>query len=260
MAEKQNTLFVGSLAKGLKLLRAFDETTTEMSLGELAARTGLDRSATQRLANTLHLEGMLEKDPVTRRFRPSHAWLQMAYAYFWSDPLVGLAMPRIIELSRRLGVTVNLAELSGDHIIYVIRIPVLSSQFSATLVGRRLPALSTSAGRAMLSTLPEKERDRLIDSWPIRKFTPRTTLDRDLIRAEIAEAVEKGHATTRDQMILNEVGIAAPITGPDGTAFASVHCSVSSHHWSPEQIASDLVPYLVETAKAIAPQSRGGSR
>ena len=49
MKTKQNTLYVGSLAKGLRLLRAFDEGHTELSLAELAQRTGLDKSATQRL-------------------------------------------------------------------------------------------------------------------------------------------------------------------------------------------------------------------
>ena len=58
MEKKQNTLYVGSLAKGLRLLRAFDESHTELSLVELAGRSGLDKSAVQRLANTLHIEGM----------------------------------------------------------------------------------------------------------------------------------------------------------------------------------------------------------
>lgn len=103
LTPRQDTLFVASLAKGLKLLRAFDESHTDMALTELAARAGLDRSATQRLANTLHQEGFLEKDPLTRRFRPSHAWLELAYAYFWSDPLTALASPKLIELSNQVG-------------------------------------------------------------------------------------------------------------------------------------------------------------
>ncbi|MCH5378123.1 MAG: helix-turn-helix domain-containing protein, partial [Planctomycetes bacterium] len=107
MTGKQNTLYVASVAKGLRLLRAFDETHCELSLPELAARTGLDKSAVQRLANTLHVEGMLDKDPVTRRFRPSHAWLQLAYAYCWSDALVAKAMPKLIDLSQQLGETIN---------------------------------------------------------------------------------------------------------------------------------------------------------
>lgn len=259
MVEKQNTLYVGSLAKGLRLLRAFDETATELSLGDLAQRTGLDKSAVQRLANTLYIEGMLDKDPATKRFRPSHAWIEMAYAYFWSDPLVRLAMPKLIELSHRLGATVNLAELSGDHILYISRVPGKSSQFSSTIIGRRLPALCTAAGRVILSTRPASVRNALIDSWPVHQFTPQTTLDRDAIRHSIDEAELRGYAQTQDQMILNQTGIAAPIKGTDGVAFAAVQCSVSSHLWSKERIKEEIQPYITEAASAIAPQTRNPS-
>ncbi|SHL04446.1 transcriptional regulator, IclR family [Roseovarius marisflavi] len=261
MKTKQNTLYVGSLAKGLRLLRAFDESHSELSLSELAARTGLDKSATQRLANTLHIEGMLDKDPGTRRFRPSHAWLEMAYAYYWSDPLVGQAMPKLINLSQDLGETVNLAEMSGDHIIYVSRLPCKRTYFAATVIGRRLPALSTSAGRAMLATVPEDERRAAVETWPIKPFTPNTTLDRDAIRASVEAAVHDGYAISKGQMILNEMAVATPIIGPEGRAFAAVQCSVSGHTWDRERIVAEILPRLQDAANSISPsfQSQRGA-
>ena len=257
MTTKQNTLYVGSLAKGLRLLRAFDESHTELTLSDLAQRSGLDKSATQRLANTLHIEGMLDKDPVTRRFRPSHAWLQMAYAYYWSDPLVGQTIPKLISLSQEIGETINLAELSGDHIIYVSRLPCKRTYFAATIIGRRLPALSTSGGRAMLATFPEDERRHAIETWPITPFTPSTTLDRAKIATSIAEAARDGFAISTGQMILNEIGVASPIIGHDGRAFAAVQCSVSAHTWTRERIVTDILPKLQDTANAISPAFRG---
>ncbi|MFP5510243.1 MAG: IclR family transcriptional regulator [Alphaproteobacteria bacterium] len=256
MEKKQNTLFVGSLAKGLRLLRAFDETHTELSLGDLAQRTGLDKSAVQRLANTLHIEGMLDKNPITRRFRPSHAWLELAYAYYWSDQLVGQAIPKLIDLSQDLGETVNLAELSGDHIIYVSRLPCKRTYFAATVIGRRLPALSTSGGRAMIATFPPEEREHAIRTWPLKVFTPQTTLDRDSIRDSINTAVRKGFAISSGQMILSEIGVACPITGPSGRAFAAVQCSVSAHLWTPERVEAEILPRLQDTANAISPSSQ----
>jgi IclR family pca regulon transcriptional regulator len=256
LEKKQNTLFVGSLAKGLRLLRAFDETHTELSLGDLAQRTGLDKSAVQRLANTLHIEGMLDKDPITRRFRPSHAWLELAYAYYWSDQLVGQAIPKLIDLSQDLGETVNLAELSGDHIIYVSRLPCKRTYFAATVIGRRLPALSTSGGRAMIATFPPEEREHAIRTWPLKVFTPQTTLDRDSIRDSINTAVRKGFAISSGQMILSEIGVACPITGPSGRAFAAVQCSVSAHLWTPERVEAEILPRLQDTANAISPSSQ----
>ena len=90
---KQNSLHVGTLAKGLRLLRAFDEAHVSLTLTELVERTGLEKSAVQRMAHTLHVEGMLDRDPDTRRYRPSHAWLELAYVYYWSDPLISRALP-----------------------------------------------------------------------------------------------------------------------------------------------------------------------
>lgn len=256
MTTRQDTLYVGSLAKGLRLLRAFDEGHSDLSLAELAQRTGLDKSGTQRLANTLHVEGMLDKDPITRRFRPSHAWLQMAYAYYWSDPLIGQAMPKLIGLSQDLGETVNLAELSDEYIIYVSRLPCKRTYFAATIIGRRLPALSTSAGRAMLATLPEDELRHAIETWPITPFTPSTTLDRAEIADSVAQARLDGFAISTGQMILNEIGIASPITGNDGRAHAAVQCSVSAHTWTRERIVAEIVPRLQDTANAISPSFR----
>ncbi|PLS21617.1 IclR family transcriptional regulator [Amylibacter cionae] len=253
---KQNTLFVASLAKGLSIMKAFDENHTEMSLPELAERTGLEKSAVQRLANTLHLEGMLEKDPNTRRFRPSHAFLNLAYSYLWSDPLIPVAMPKLIDLSQELGETINLAEMSGDHIIYVSRLPCKRTYFAATVIGRRLPVLSTSSGRAMLGTHPDDVREQAVAEWSLRRFTPSTTLD----RGEIAQSVEKAHvdgfAISRNQMILNEIGVAAPICGPSGKAYAAIQCSVSSFQWSEDEIQKRIVPLLLDTANAMGPALR----
>lgn len=256
---KNNTLFVGALAKGLKLLRAFDESHTDLSLSDLVTRTGLDKSAVQRLANTLHLEGFLVKDAETRRFRPSHTWLELAYAYFWSDPLVSLAMPKLIELSQQLGETVNLAELSEDHIIYVARVPCKRTAFAATIPGRRLPALSTAAGRAILSTYAPDVLDEAIASWPLTGHTSRSITDRNEVARLIEQAREDGYTISRFQLLPNEIAIAAPIIAPGGRAAAAVQCSVSSHSWDEEAIRRDILPALQDTANSISPWTRRGS-
>lgn len=255
-AQKQNTLFVSSLAKGLRVLEAFDEEHHALSLSELSRRTGFDKSATQRLANTLFETGYLVKDAATKRFRPSHKFLEMAYAYSWSDPLVQLSMPKLIELSGRLGETVNMAELSGSDIVYVIRIPCQRTGFGATLVGRRLPALSTSSGRAMLAALPPAERKICVKNWPIRRATAQTTLDRAVIAHFIDEAAEKGYAIAQGEFMMNEIGVAAPVIGADGRPVATVQCSVSAYHWTPRKVEREIVPFLVDTASGITPSLR----
>lgn len=253
---KQNTLFVATLAKGLQILRAFDENNTELSLVDMARITGLEKSAVQRLAATLHGEGMLDKDPVSRRYRPSHAWLRLAYAYYWSDPLIAQAMPKLIDLSQRLGETINLAQLSGQNVIYAARLPCTRTTFAASIPGRTVPALCSSAGQAILATVPMAERNAAIRDWPLRAYTPQTTMDRDVIARQIAAAADSGYAITQGQIIQSEIGIACPIRNADGRAWAALHCSVSAHQWDKAGIQTDILPWLLDAANTISPPAR----
>ncbi|NIZ11922.1 IclR family transcriptional regulator [Phaeobacter sp. HF9A] len=251
MEKKQNPLFVGTLAKGLRVLRAFDESHVSLSLAELVKLTGLEKSAVQRLAHTLHQEGMLERDPGTRRYRPSHAWLELAYAYYWSDPLISRALPKLVEFSRVHGETVNLAQISGDHIIYALRLPNQRTQFAASIIGRRVAALGTAAGRVMLATWSAQEVAHALESWPLHAMTPKTITDRAVIAQEIAQAAQDGYSLTQGQMILNEISLAVPITGIDGRAHAALQVAVSSHSFDPERVRQELLPALLDTASGI---------
>lgn len=81
-------------------------------------------------------------------------------------------------------------------------------------------------------------------------------MDRAVIAQQIDRAVTRGYAQTHDQMILNEVGISCAIRGPDGRAWAAVHCSVSAHHWDDARIRANILPWLQDTANAISPHIR----
>lgn len=249
--EKQDTLFVASLEKGLRVMGAFDANHPELGLTEIAAIVGLDKSAAQRLTNTLHKTGYLTKDAETRRFRPSLKFLELAYAYSCSDPLAQLAIPKLIELGRTLGERVNAARLDGTDIVYVIRIPTQFTSFPAMVVGRRLPALTTSSGRVLIAHFSPDKRREAIETWPIGSFTAKTTQDRAAIAEEIEAAVAQGYAIAANQHIHNEIGIAAPLFTLAGEPVATVQCSVSSLKWSLARVHAEIAPSLIEVANSI---------
>lgn len=249
----QDTLFVGSLDKGMRVLSAFDHNHPSLGLTELAERTGLEKSAAQRLSNTLHKIGYLDKDPETRRFRPSLKYLELANAYWWADPLVQLAMPKLIELGQHVQERVNLARLDGGEIVYVIRIPTQLTRFEAMIAGRRLPALTTSSGRCMIARLPAAERRKAVKTWPLVAMTSKTTMDRAKIAASVEEAVAAGYSVTVSENMLNETALAAPILDHDSRPIAAVQCSVSSLKWSVDKVRREIAPRLIEVANSFNP-------
>src|ERR1700712_4190500 len=58
----KNQYRIESLAKGLQVLRLFDETTTSLKLREVVERTGLPMPTAFRIVATLEEEGFLDRD------------------------------------------------------------------------------------------------------------------------------------------------------------------------------------------------------
>ncbi len=250
---RQDTLYVASLEKGLRILEVFSEDKLELGLSEIARETGLDKSAAQRFVNTLHQLGYLNKNAETRRYQPSLKYLDMAYAYLWSDNLVQLAMPRLIELSRQIQQTINMARPIEQEIMYVVRIPGYRTSYGASVIGRRVPALTASSGRVILSRQDEATIHKCVNEWPLKQYTPWTTMDRGQILENILTARDKGYCMSLRQVLPDEINIAAPICTMDGTPVAAIHCSLPIIRWTLEQAEAEIVPHIVETARSISP-------
>jgi DNA-binding IclR family transcriptional regulator len=80
-------------------------------------------------------------------------------------------------------------------------------------VGRRLPAYSTSLGRAVLALLPVEERAAMIPEQ-INAITVNTTTDKDAVLAIIAEAEVQGYARESEESCLGVrcFGVALPFS------------------------------------------------
>ena len=209
----------------MRVLEAFGPEQARLGLTELSLETGLDRSSVQRLTSTLHQLGYLDKDPKTKRFSPSIRMTELANRYLWSDDLVKAAMPRLIDLRQALGETINFARLDGTattlgeitdgrHIVYTARLPSSRTSYAAMVIGRRVPALNTSSGRVMLALREPEERIRAIEEWPMQRFTPQTTMDREAVKRLIEEAAETGYSIAENELQMNELALAVAVKRP----------------------------------------------
>lgn len=247
----RNPLIISSLVKAITLLKAFDEESSVLGISELVRKTGFEKSSVQRILATLYAEGMLNRDSRSRRYRLSNQWLHMAYAHYIAEPLTSQIMPRLFALQQQIGQSFNLAEICNSSIIYSVRLPVQRTNFEGTLVGRTHPALNTSGGRAIVSTWDAAAREEAVQNWPLIEYTPRTTTNRDEIAALVEEARQDGYSLSIQEILLNEIGIAAPIKSSNGKARAAIHCSVSMADWSVDRVRKEIAPLLVDAARTF---------
>src|SRR4051794_8210757 len=134
---------VEALAKGLRLLSLFDEQRPTWRVSDLATATGLPMPTVYRVVMTLTAEGYLDHLP-GGEYRPGVRTLTLGTAALRSLDLVALATPKLQRLGQTTGETVNLAVLTGDRVLYLVRLRNSDLVTANIQVGSTLPAVHTS--------------------------------------------------------------------------------------------------------------------
>ena len=249
---KQDTLFVASLEKGLRVLEAFGDRRESLGVTAIARATNMDKSAAQRFANTLHQLGYLEKDTQTRRYRPAIRLLDFSHIYLRHDRLAEVSVARLIEVGKVYGTTVNLCVMIDTDIIYTVRIPHEKANYAATVPGRRIPAFCTSGGTCILAFRLNEETLAVLDASDLKSITEQTIYERQAKLARINEARENGLGVGTGQVELNEISVAAPVLDNQGRGIAAVQIPVYRPRWTLDDVIDKLAPLAMETARSIS--------
>lgn len=178
-----------TLSRGLAVLRAVARGTEGLSVTELAAVTGLNRTVVHRLIQTLLVEGFVER---------SEGGLYVPGVEL--QTLVGVGRPAIIDLARPLlqrladqhGATAVLYFDDRDSVVAAaVAVPATSDVYLAYRPGSHHPIDRGSAGYAIQATKPPR------DDEP----------------AGVAEARRRGWAATSGHIVPHAHAAAVPISG-----------------------------------------------
>ncbi len=243
---------VEALAKGLRILSLFNEQRPSWRVSDLATATGLPMPTVYRVVMTLASEGYLDHLP-NGDYRPGARTLTLGTAALRSLDLVGIATPKLTELGQRTGETVNLAVLTGDRVLYLIRLRNSDLVTANIQVGSTLPAVHTSIGKLLLAQLGEADLEaRITDASFSANSGPNAKVSLDELREELSTIRDQGWAMQDEELAYGLRSVAAPITGPDGHVVAGVNLAVQARDWSTQRIIRELKPVVLETCAEIS--------
>jgi DNA-binding IclR family transcriptional regulator len=210
------------IARAASIMRALEDTTTGLSLGEIALKVGLARSTVQRIVAALETEKLVVAASPAGRVRLGPTILRLAGSV--RTDFVTLARPFLIELSKELHETVDLASIKGDHLVFIDQ--VIGSQRLRTVsaVGETFPLYCTANGKAYLAELDDDAIEALIGrSYKAR--TQHTITKLPQLLDDIHAARRNGYALDREEhtlgicaagiamrdMLGNHVAISVPV-------------------------------------------------
>ncbi|WP_380169560.1 IclR family transcriptional regulator C-terminal domain-containing protein [Jannaschia sp. R86511] len=241
--------FVRSLERGLAVIRAFDARHQQLSLSDVARRTGLTRAAARRFLLTLVELGYVHQHEATFSLRPRV--LELGFAYLSGLTLLEVAQPHMERLSNDLHESCSVSVLDGDEVVYVGRVHARKIMKAAINVGTRFPAYPTSMGRVLLAgAQPGWLEDYLRRVRP-EPLTPLTVTDADRLRTVLAGVRADGFALVDQELELGLRSMAVPLHGRGGEVVAAMNISAPLERGSVAEITAELLPPLRRAAAAL---------
>lgn len=252
--EEKDRLFVGALARGLKVLAAFQPGEQALSNLQLAQRTALPKSTVSRLTYTLTKLGYLAQDEVTGHYRLGSAVLSLGASALGSYDLRRIAAPLMREFALENNISISLGVRDGTDMVYLESYRSQARVSVQLSIGSRVPLATTAIGRAYYSALPDNEREQLDQQLAQRygKQWPE-------INARLQEAMNTCHQDGYSESFgeyeqdVMAVGIALPAIMP-GMVLMSLNASGPAYTLSVEEMRQRIAPALQRLSRQILPR------
>jgi IclR family pca regulon transcriptional regulator len=242
--------FVGSLAKGLNVIRVFGKDSPNMSISDVARSTGITRAGARRLLLTLHALGYLQTDG--RRFSLAPRTLELGYSFLSSRGWLSIASPLLEALRTTLSESVSITVLEDTDVVYVARFQADRVMTVSMDVGSRRPAYCTAMGRVLLGELPETEASAILDRSELVAHMPRTLVDKEALMEEFRKARRQGYAIVDQELEQGLVAASSPLRDCNGAVLAAVNVCGHASELTLEDLRRRCVPALQECVHRIS--------
>ncbi len=234
------------LARGLKVIGAFDASRRALTLSEIATILDASRASVRRALYTLEMLGYVVSDG--RLFRLTPRVLMLAKAYLSSSTMTMVMAPLVERVALDVHESCAAAVLDGDDVVFVASATPARVITVRVDIGLRLPAFCTSVGRVMLAHLSDTDLDAYLGRLHPTKLTERTVIDKVELRAAIISARTKGYALVDGEGEFGLRSIAVPVKRVDGTVVCALNIGVRSERVAVKRLESEFLAALRSAA------------
>lgn len=244
--------FVGGMAKGLKVIEAFGETSRRLTIAEASRATELDRATVRRSLLTLAALGYADYDG--KFFTLTPRILRLGHAYLAATPLPLLVQPVLDRLAETIRQSASASVLDGSDIVYIARASqqrVISINLTP---GSRLPAYCASMGRVLLASLPENDARHRLEQTTLKPVTRYTITGMEALMVELAKVRAQGYAVIDQELELGLCSLAVPLIDDRGRTVAALNIGAPSAQISAADMPGRFLEPLRNAAAVLRPK------
>jgi len=240
-----------TLSRGIQILEIFSPETPEVTTSEVAERIGISRAAVRRLLLTLTTMGYLKQSK--SNFSLTDKIATIGHGHIARQARWASATADVIELANRLNEPISISVLDGFDIRFVARDHKRRIFSSRLVVGDKLPAHCSAAGKVLLASLrPEALDDLLARAGALKQNTPNSITDHDKLRQELKRVRIQSWASAEDEMEVGTISVAVPIFDSGDNVIAALALGSHKMRRTMDELRTEFLPILLDTADKIS--------
>ncbi|MGK3647929.1 IclR family transcriptional regulator [Pseudarthrobacter enclensis] len=243
------------VVNAIAVLRTFSAEEPLLGVTDIAGRVGMHKSSVSRILATLEQEGLVERDPETRRFRLGLGLIAVAGPLLAEMDERRVAYPVLRRLTEQTGETSALMLWNGDEAICVEQIASPHQIKHTTPLGARYRDAMSASVQVFLANQPVERVRELLRSGIIT-FPGLDDAGLQAYEARLQDVAWRGWAGNYGESSMDEVGVAAPAYDHRGDVTAVVLIPAPRFRVSRERL-EDLGEACVAAAAQVTTRLGG---
>jgi IclR family acetate operon transcriptional repressor len=197
--------------KAVAILEAMATVRRPLGVTEVGVLLGLPKPTAHRIVRMLESEGLLQREPGSRRFVPGARLVRLGLGVVAASMLSAPRHAILEALSQKIGETCNFGVMAGSHVVYLDRVESAWPFGLRFEPGSRVPLHCTSMGKLFLSLMPAKKCALLLRSIPLYRYTENTITDAARLEAELENIRSAEVSTDNQEFLAGVVCVAVPV-------------------------------------------------
>lgn len=239
------------IVKAVRVLLRAAQGDEPVTLAELSASVKLPKPTVHRIAGLLEQEGLLFKDPLTRRYGLGRVFHDLCFHAVQTGPVHRDRQLLLQRLSEKLAETINLGVLAGGEVIYLERVESSWPLRMDFKPGSRVPAHCTAIGKLLLAFAPRRRRERLLSSGALTPYTRNTCTEPAVLRRALLGIRRRGYSEDNEEFLAGVCCLAVPVKDARGRTVAGLAVSAPSARF-PLEKARGYLPDLKACAEQLS--------
>ena len=256
MAQNSSTT-VGSVARALDLVELIvGGPVGGMALSDIAKAVGGSKSAVLATLRTLVNFGYLRAVDPGPKYLPGMMLIRLGDLASAHDPLIAVARPILSQLSAKSGLTIRVARNDGGFPVFFDRIDGPGFvRFHTPLGIRELPHVS-SAGKAILAELSDREIDAVAKECGLVSRTKNSITKLAELKTELEHIRKVGFATDDEEDAQGIFCVGATFFDHFGKCIGAISATGVKTDLSESQVAS-LGKLVIKHADQLTKELHG---